>query len=216
MSVHRSFLFNILVILMMLLPLVMWGCVSYHMPENVDITSGGLDTDKDGLPDQQEIALGVDPKNPDTDGDGLKDGAEISMGLDPTNPDTDGDGVLDADDSWPKLNNNTLYLYIGISAIVITVTVLALFHLKCGLTKGRKEAVKKIRERREEEEALFQRVRNRIMGLAQQKHGWVTVDEGTKELAIDSRLVVKYFTKLKARKEGPFYRFPDIEKSFNK
>ena len=36
-----------------------------------------LDTDGDGLPDNEEVALGTDPVNPDTDGDGLSDGFEV-------------------------------------------------------------------------------------------------------------------------------------------
>jgi hypothetical protein len=35
------------------------------------------DTDGDGLPDAEEVALGCDPKNPDTDGDGRSDGDEV-------------------------------------------------------------------------------------------------------------------------------------------
>ena len=33
----------------------------------------GTDTDKDGIPDNAEVVLGTDPKNPDTDGDGMND-----------------------------------------------------------------------------------------------------------------------------------------------
>jgi len=55
-----------------------------------------VDTDQDGLPDQQEKTLGTDPNNPDTDGDGLSDGDEVNIYH--TNPlllDTDGDGTSD-------------------------------------------------------------------------------------------------------------------------
>jgi len=54
------------------------------------ISRGGqllVDTDGDGLPDQDEIALGTDPTNPDTDGDGISDGVEVRMGMDPLHPD---------------------------------------------------------------------------------------------------------------------------------
>ena len=51
------------------------------------------DTDKDGIGDSEEIALGIDPNNADTDGDGLSDNAEINTyKTDPLKPDTDGDG----------------------------------------------------------------------------------------------------------------------------
>ncbi|MGB6849405.1 MAG: carboxypeptidase regulatory-like domain-containing protein [Thermoanaerobaculia bacterium] len=71
----------------------------------VSVTVGGLtsntvtlhlDTDGDGLTDEEEDTLGTDPQNPDTDGDGLTDGEEVNIhGTDPTNPDTDGDGLTD-------------------------------------------------------------------------------------------------------------------------
>ncbi|WP_434391358.1 hypothetical protein [Melittangium boletus] len=53
------------------------------------------DSDGDGVPDDEEIALGTDPNNPDTDGDGLSDGDELILGTDPLHPDTDGDGFGD-------------------------------------------------------------------------------------------------------------------------
>ena len=72
------------------------------------ISRGGellVDSDGDGVPDRDEIALGLDPTNPDTDGDGIGDGVELKMGLDPKKPnlitgcspyrDTDGDGPND-------------------------------------------------------------------------------------------------------------------------
>lgn len=59
------------------------------------------DTDRDGLGDGQELALGSDPQKKDTDRDGLKDGREVSMGLDPTEADTDGDGL---EDGWEHSN----------------------------------------------------------------------------------------------------------------
>ena len=56
----------------------------------------GGDVDGDGLRDDIEIALGLDPLNSDTDGDWLEDLLEITFfHTDPLNPDTDGDGLLD-------------------------------------------------------------------------------------------------------------------------
>jgi hypothetical protein len=76
-----------------------------------------VDTDGDGLPDDQEEGLGSDPLVADTDGDGLTDGDEVAIhhtdptafssdadalsdgaevnehGTDPNHHDTDGDGV---------------------------------------------------------------------------------------------------------------------------
>lgn len=57
------------------------------------------DSDDDGLPDGQEIAIGTDPFDPDTDDDGLTDGDEVKVYMtDPLNADTDGDGLSDGDE----------------------------------------------------------------------------------------------------------------------
>jgi hypothetical protein len=57
------------------------------------------DSDDDGLPDGQEIALGTDPFDPDTDDDGLTDGDEVEVyGTDPLDSDTDDDGLNDGDE----------------------------------------------------------------------------------------------------------------------
>jgi hypothetical protein len=42
-----------------------------------------VDSDGDGLSDDEERAIGTDPLNPDTDGDGLSDGIERLVGTDP-------------------------------------------------------------------------------------------------------------------------------------
>jgi hypothetical protein len=46
-------------------------------------SSSTVDTDADGLTDEQEKVYGSDVNNPDTDGDGYKDGAEVKAGYDP-------------------------------------------------------------------------------------------------------------------------------------
>lgn len=71
-----------------------------------DPTDAALDPDGDGLTNLQEFKLGTDPHNPDTDGDGIKDGDEVRLGTDPTNPDTDGDGLTDAEEV--RLGTNPL------------------------------------------------------------------------------------------------------------
>lgn len=55
-----------------------------------------VDSDRDGLDDIREKALGTDLNSADTDGDGVNDGDEVNIWhTDPKNPDTDGDGYPD-------------------------------------------------------------------------------------------------------------------------
>jgi hypothetical protein len=54
-----------------------------------------LDPDGDSLGNLQEFALGTDPRVADTDGDGLGDGQEEGAGSNPLLPDTDLDGLVD-------------------------------------------------------------------------------------------------------------------------
>lgn len=72
--------------------------------ERSRVTSNPLDvdTDGDGLPDNQEyrsstVASVSDPRSSDTDGDGLDDYREaVLLWSSPTDPDTDDDGLTDA------------------------------------------------------------------------------------------------------------------------
>ena len=63
--------------------------------------AGSVDSDGDGLLDDQEIICGTDPSNPDSDGDGLLDGTEFDLAggcegcPDPLDDDSDGDTLLD-------------------------------------------------------------------------------------------------------------------------
>lgn len=55
-----------------------------------------LDSDQDGLTDEEEAALGTNSNSPDTDQDGLTDREEVKVyGTDSLKADTDGDGYPD-------------------------------------------------------------------------------------------------------------------------
>lgn len=59
-----------------------------------------MDSDQDGLTDEEEQQIGSNPLSADTDGDGLPDFNEVFQhGTDPTNIDTDGDGINDHDET---------------------------------------------------------------------------------------------------------------------
>jgi len=66
----------------------------------VDITVEMLDSDGDGLGDDEEVGIhGTDPFDDDSDDDGLGDGEEVSgHGTDPLSQDTDSDGLIDGDE----------------------------------------------------------------------------------------------------------------------
>ena len=70
----------------------MSGTVTPHGPVCVD-------WDGDGIPDDWEIAHGLNPGVNDAaldrDGDGASNLLEYARGTDPLNPDTDGDGIAE-------------------------------------------------------------------------------------------------------------------------
>jgi hypothetical protein len=68
------------------------------------VSLSGVDSDGDGIPDDEELRLGMNPNNPadallDVDHDGLTAQEEYRTGTDPRNPDTDGDGISDGDEA---------------------------------------------------------------------------------------------------------------------
>lgn len=70
-----------------------------------------VDSDQDELSDGEEVHVyGSSPTSNDTDGDGLPDYNEVmQQGTDPANPDTDGDGLNDHDELGYEGANPTMY-----------------------------------------------------------------------------------------------------------
>ncbi|MBP1590252.1 MAG: hypothetical protein ILO10_08680 [Kiritimatiellae bacterium] len=93
-------------------------------------TSIVLDSDGDGLADEQEYMLGSNPFAQDSDGDGLLDGFEAAHGLDPTNGDTDGDGTPDGEEHD---GNGGLYFW---AQFADGVAVTAVTPSKAGWQRG--------------------------------------------------------------------------------
>jgi len=69
----------------------------------LQVAFNGIDTDSDGISDDSEIRLGLNPNNPtdasfDLDHDGLTNLREHQLGTDLRNADTDGDGLTDGEE----------------------------------------------------------------------------------------------------------------------
>ncbi len=72
-----------------------------------DVVVEPIDSDGDGLTDDEESEVGTDPFNPDSDKDGLGDKEEVkTYGTDPLDPDTDGDTFLDGQEVASGFNPN--------------------------------------------------------------------------------------------------------------
>lgn len=85
----------VFIIMMAFSVLTFYGCPKEETVE----TPPTVDTDGDGLTDQEEAELGTDPNNADSDDDGLTDSEEVNeYNTDPLNADTDGDGLNDGDE----------------------------------------------------------------------------------------------------------------------
>ncbi len=59
-----------------------------------------LDSDQDGLSDEEEKSLGTDPQNKDTDSDSYSDGVEVKTGYDPRKP-APGDKIITTETKTP-------------------------------------------------------------------------------------------------------------------
>ena len=71
----------------------------------VTLLDGAVDTDGDGLLNEQETEIGTDPLLADTDGDGIDDGLEVEKGSDPLNDnDFDEDGLTNLQETSGSAN----------------------------------------------------------------------------------------------------------------
>lgn len=73
--------------------LLSYGFLSYAEENSPTSNNIFLDSDQDGLSDEEEKTYGTDPKNSDTDNDGYSDGAEVKSGYDPKKP-APGDKII--------------------------------------------------------------------------------------------------------------------------
>jgi len=76
---------NVKTSLLVLVSLVVISLAFYVSAEVSSLPVGNifLDSDQDGLSDEEEKSLGTDPKSRDTDNDGYSDGVEVKTGYDP-------------------------------------------------------------------------------------------------------------------------------------
>lgn len=72
---------------------VVFAATFFALAQGQNGNSLFLDSDQDGLTDQEERMIGTDPGKADTDGDGYSDGKEIESGYDPTKP-APGDKII--------------------------------------------------------------------------------------------------------------------------
>ncbi|MFA6306610.1 MAG: hypothetical protein WCV70_02075 [Patescibacteria group bacterium] len=74
---------------------------------NQPIVAQPVDSDSDGLTDEEEVGLGINSNNPDSDSDGLTDREEVKVyKTDPLKADTDGDGFKDGAEVKNNYNPN--------------------------------------------------------------------------------------------------------------
>jgi hypothetical protein len=116
------------------------GRLYYYKLEDVDDSGRrtvhgpiSVDWDADGMPDDWELAHGLDPTVDDSmldaDGDGLSNLDEYLRGTDPTNADSDGDGILDGDEAGgdnPDGSYPTRSLTAGVEVIAEDATGITL------------------------------------------------------------------------------------------
>jgi hypothetical protein len=82
---------------------VVFATTFFALAESQNGNSLFLDSDQDGLTDQEEHMIGTDPGKADTDGDGYSDGKEVESGFNPLKP-APGDKIVPASQSSTPLS----------------------------------------------------------------------------------------------------------------
>lgn len=89
---------------------VVFATTLFTLAENKNANTLFLDSDQDGLTDQEEKMIGTDSTNPDTDGDGYSDGKEVGSGYNPLKP-APGDKIVassqTSEEKTEQSNNKT-------------------------------------------------------------------------------------------------------------
>ncbi|MCX6763029.1 MAG: hypothetical protein NT093_04615, partial [Candidatus Moranbacteria bacterium] len=83
---------------------VVFATTLFALAQSQNNSSLFLDSDQDGLTDQEEKAIGTDPLKADTDGDGYSDGKEVESGYDPLKP-APGDKLVPSAESTTPASN---------------------------------------------------------------------------------------------------------------
>ena len=84
---------------------VVFFATLFALAQNQNGNSLFLDSDQDGLTDQEERTIGTDPGRADTDGDGYSDGKEVESGYNPLKP-SPGDKIVISAQNTGATNNN--------------------------------------------------------------------------------------------------------------
>ncbi|OGI25617.1 MAG: hypothetical protein A3J76_06095 [Candidatus Moranbacteria bacterium RBG_13_45_13] len=84
---------------------VVFFATLFALAQNQNGNSLFLDSDQDGLTDQEERMIGTDPGRADTDGDGYSDGKEVESGYNPLKP-SPGDKIVISTQNTDVIDNN--------------------------------------------------------------------------------------------------------------
>lgn len=91
---------------MLIASFVVFMTTFFAVAQNKNSSTLFLDSDQDGLTDQEEHMIGTDPYNADTDGDGYSDGKEVESGYNPLKP-APGDKIVVGQSSSPADSTQT-------------------------------------------------------------------------------------------------------------